>query len=352
MDQNKQGAFITSFLYFAAIAAICCISLKILLPILTPFITAFVIAAVLNPSVSIMEKCMGDRNKPAALVLFLFYGCISGVAALFGSRLLFSAQEQAKKLPGFYIQVVEPGLNQFLIFIEEYLPVHGTLISDLGQSLEHFMESAVGSMSSGMLSWGASLLSSFPALLLNLLIAIIASFFLTSDYRETVSFILRQFPEDKRALILAVYAITRKITLRLVKAYALLMLATFAQLLVGFTILGVPMKWTAACLITLVDILPVLGTGTVLLPWALIAWITGTKSQSLGLTCLYLLITVIRQILEPKVLGFQMGLSPVAVLMCIFAGGKLLGLPGIFLFPLGAAVVKELNDKGVIRLIK
>lgn len=352
MDLKKQGAFITSFLYYAAIAAICYILLKILLPMLAPFITAFVIAAVLNPPVSMMEERMGGRNKPAAIVLFLFYACIAGTAALFGSRLLFSAQEQAKKLPGFYSQVVEPGLVQFLAFTEKLFPVHGTVISALGQNLVYFMESAVGTMSSGALSWGASLLSSLPSVLLNLLIAVIASFFLTSDYRDTVSFVLRQFPEDKRALILAVYSSARKITLRLVKAYAFLMLITFAELLAGFTVLGVPMKWTAAGLITLVDILPVLGTGTVLLPWALIAWITGAESLGFGLACLYFLITVIRQALEPKILGLQMGLSPAAVLLCIFAGGKLLGLPGIFLFPIGAAVVKELNDEGMIRLIK
>lgn len=130
------------------------------------------------------------------------------------------------------------------------------------------------------------------------------------------------------------------------------MALTFAELSVGFLILGVPMGFTAACLITLVDILPVLGTGTVLLPWAFIAWTTGSRSLGIGLVCLYLLITVVRQSLEPKVVGLQMGLPPAAALLCMFVGGKVLGLPGIFLFPIGATVLFKLSGDGTIQLFK
>ena len=83
---------------------------------------------------------------------------------------------------------------------------------------------------------------------------------------------MRQIPEKQRAILTAACASIRDVTGRLVKAYALLMALTFAELSVGFLILGVPMGFTAACLITLVDILPVLGTGTILLPWAFVAW--------------------------------------------------------------------------------
>ena len=154
------------------------------------------------------------------------------------------------------------------------------------------------------------------------------------------------------SILTAAWASIRQVTGRLVKAYALLMALTFAELFVGFWVLGVPMGFTAACLITLVDILPVLGTGTVLLPWAFIAWTTGSGSLGIGLVCLYLLITVVRQTLEPKVVGLQMGLPPAAALLCMFVGGKVLGLAGIFLFPIGATVLFELSEDGTIQLFK
>ena len=95
------------------------------------------------------------------------------------------------------------------------------------------------------------------------------------------------------------------------------MLLTFTELYIGFLVLGIPAGFTLACITSLVDILPVLGTGTVLLPWAFIAWTTGSGSLAMGLVCLYLLIAVVRQTLEPKIIGHQMGLSPIATLLCI-----------------------------------
>ena len=154
------------------------------------------------------------------------------------------------------------------------------------------MENAAGALSSSLISYGASVLVGFPSLLVDILAAVIASIFLTGSYRQTASFLMRQIPDKQRSILTAAWASIRQVTGRLVKAYALLMALTFAELFVGFWVLGVPMGFTAACLITLVDILPVLGTGTVLLPWAFIAWTTGSGSLGIGLVCLYLLITV------------------------------------------------------------
>ena len=214
------------------------------------------------------------------------------------------------------------------------------------------MENAAGALSSSLIGYGASVLVGFPSLLVDILAAVIASFFLTGSYRQTVAFLMRQIPENQRAILTAACASIRDVTGRLVKAYALLMALTFAELSVGFLVLGVPMGFTAACLITLVDILPVLGTGTILLPWAFGAWTTGSRSLGIGLVCLYLLITVVRQSLEPKVVGLQMGLPPAAALLCMFVGGKVLGLPGIFLFPIGATVLFKLSGNGTIQLFK
>ena len=206
------------------------------------------------------------------------------------------------------------------------------------------MENASVGISSGLLGWGASAISGIPALVLDFIIAVIASFFLTGNYRETLDFLLYQIPEDRRQMLLQVLLHIRKVACRLLRAYALLMLLTFTELYIGFLVLGIPAGFTLACITTLVDILPVLGTGTVLLPWAFIAWTTGSGSLAMGLVCLYLLIAVVRQTLEPKIIGHQMGLSPIATLLCIFAGGKLLGLTGIFLFPIAATVLAELHS--------
>ena len=353
MDIQKRRTFIISFVYFSIIGVLCYILFKRLIPMLMPFIAALAIAAMLDPAVSLLEARMGrGKEQAAVVVLLVFYGCILGIIALAGSQAVTMIQEQGKKLPAFYSEVVEPGLSRFFSLLENSYPGHSSHISSLGSSLEHAMENAAGALFSSLIGWGASVIVGFPTLLVDLLVTVIASFFLTGSYRQVISFLLRQMPKDKRTMLIQAWTSARNVTGRLIRAYALLMSLTFAELYAGFYILGVPMAFTTACLITLVDILPVLGTGTILLPWALTAWVSGPKSLGFGLLCLYLLITVIRQSLEPKVIGLQMGLSPAATLLCIFAGGKLLGLPGIFLFPIAATVLVELDEAGVIHILK
>ena len=346
MDIQKRRTFIISFIYFGIIGMLCYIMLKKLVPILMPFIAALAIAAVLEPVVSSLSRRIGgSRKKAAVIVLLTFYGCIVAIAAVSGSQILSFLQEQAKNLPGFYSQALEPGLTRFFAMLEHSFPVHSIHISALGQNLEHFMENAALTLSSAVLGWGASFIGSLPSLFLDLFITVIASFFFIGRYREAAAFLLRYLPEDKRCLIQAICASAKEVTGRLLRAYAFLMLITFAELYSGFLVLGIPGRFTAACITALVDILPVLGTGTILLPWAFTAWAAGSGSLALGLVCLYLFILAVRQTLEPRIIGLQTGLSPAAALLCIFAGGKLFGLTGIFLFPIAAAVLKA-HTKG------
>lgn len=353
MNLQKRRSFIISFTYFTIIILMCYLLLTRLIPMLTPFIAALAIAALLEPLVAFLERHMkGGRAAAVPLSLFLFYGSIFSVLFLSGSRIMYLMQEQGKKLPRFYSQVVEPGLNRFFFLAEQNIPGGQLTISSLGHRLTQFMEAEMTALSGKLLGWGAGLLSGFPSLLVGLLAAVIASCFLTGNYRPAVAFFLGQLPEDSRRLMITVWSSVREVTVRLLKAYALLMVLTFTELYAGFWVLGIPMKGACAALVTLVDILPVLGTGTVLLPWAFVSWVIGSPSLALGLSCLYLLIAVIRQTLEPKIIGLQMGLPPAATLLCIFAGGKLLGLAGVFLFPVAATVVMELNGRGVIHILK
>ena len=139
---------------------------------------------------------------------------------------------------------------------------------------------------------------------------------------------------------------------RILRVYLLLMCITFVELFIGFKILRVDMAFFYAFLTAIVDILPVLGTGTVLIPWGIIACILGNMGMGVGILILYVIITAVRQFLEPKIIGQQVGLHPIVTLICIFAGGKFMGILGIFLFPIMATVLKKMNDEGTIHLWK
>ena len=136
----------------------------------------------------------------------------------------------------------------------------------------------------------------------------------------------------------------------IIKAYAILMGFTFIQLLTGFIVAGIDYPVLLALFISLIDILPVLGTGTVLIPWCIILFLSGNVKTGLCILILYVIITLTRQIAEPKVLGNSVGLHPLVTLISMYFGLKLIGVKGLFLFPLTMIIIKNLNDKGFIRL--
>jgi sporulation integral membrane protein YtvI len=139
---------------------------------------------------------------------------------------------------------------------------------------------------------------------------------------------------------------------KFIKAYTTLIIITFLELSLGFFILKVPNPFLAAAVVAFVDILPILGTGAVLLPWTIICFIFGNNAMGIGILILYIIITIVRQTLEPRVVGQQIGLHPVVTLICIFVGAQLLGVVGIFLLPVTATILKKLNDEGTIHLFR
>ena len=126
------------------------------------------------------------------------------------------------------------------------------------------------------------------------------------------------------------------------KAYLLIMLLTFCEVFVGLLIMRRRYAFILAFLIAVVDILPIFGAGTVIIPWAVFELITKDTRTGLGLLILYGVVTIIRQIAEPKIVGESLGIHPLATLVAMFAGLKLFGFVGVLFAPMVAIVVKEI----------
>ena len=125
------------------------------------------------------------------------------------------------------------------------------------------------------------------------------------------------------------------------KGYLIILGITFSELFLGFTVLKIKYVLLLAAVISLIDILPVLGTGTVLIPWAAVEFIMGNTAKGTSLAALYIVITVVRNFAEPKIIGKQMGIKPLFTLLAMFIGIKLFGLAGIFILPIMLIVVIE-----------
>ncbi len=113
----------------------------------------------------------------------------------------------------------------------------------------------------------------------------------------------------------------------------------------------IPYAMTVALVIAVLDILPILGTGSVLIPWGILAAVNGNFKMALGVVLLYLVITVVRNIIEPKLVGKQVGLHPVLTLAGMLLGLRFAGFIGMLGVPFLLAFIKKLNDKGMIHLL-
>lgn len=172
------------------------------------------------------------------------------------------------------------------------------------------------------------------------------------DFDAFSSFLLRQFPPKGWEILVTVKQYFVNTLFVVIRSYALIMTITFVELSIGLTIIGIPNSVLIALCIAVFDILPVLGTGGIMIPWTIIAFIQGDIQRAIGLLIIYVVVTIIRNILEPKIVGSQLGLYPVVTLMSMYVGTCLLGVVGLFGFPITLSLIKNLNDKGVIKIFK
>lgn len=165
-------------------------------------------------------------------------------------------------------------------------------------------------------------------------------------------FCLRQMSAGTKTVFLQIKEYIAGTLWVCVRSYALIMSITFVELSIGLTLIRIDHAILVAFVIAIFDILPVLGTGGIMIPWAILTAIQGNYPLALGLLVVYLVITVIRNIIEPKIVGSQLGLHPVVTLCSMFVGAQLFGVIGLFGFPIGLSLLRYLNDHGVVRLFR
>lgn len=197
-----------------------------------------------------------------------------------------------------------------------------------------------------------------PSAVLGIVIGIIAWILFAKDYRSVVNFIQLQLPDNKKNLLVEIKQVFSNTILKMVKAYLLIMFITFCELSLGFTILSIAgimsnsYIYLIALGICIFDILPVAGSGGILIPWAIVSLIMGNTAQAIGLIVIYVIITVVRQYIEPKIVGDSLGVNPLITLAGLYFGLKLFGVLGMFIVPILIMTIKAFNDTGRISLWK
>lgn len=357
IDQQKQQRFLVGIAFWAVILALIYLVFKHLIHLLMPFFLALIFAMVMRPVVRLLVKrCRFRQGFAAVLVTLLFFLTIGSLLILLMFELINGIGNVFSMLPALYRDTIEPGLQDIFVYLEEVadrfdLDVLETLESAVPEILSA-AGSAVSSLSGTVVSWVSSLVTKLPGFLVSLIICIIATFFMAVDYTRMVNVLMRQLPDRTREIVIGVRRSLSKVMLQYGRSYLLILTITFVELTIGMFLLRVKSPVLIAALIAVLDIFPILGTGTVLWPWAIISLVQGNLGRGIGLIVVYFAITIIRQVIEPRIVGKHVGLHPLITLMCMFVGSSLFGVLGLFGLPIMMAIVLELNDNDTIHLFK
>lgn len=357
MEIEKKRKFIINILYFAIILAIVWVILEWGLSLIMPFIIAFLISWALQRPIRFLSEKLRVHKKILAIFLVLLFYCTIGLLiALLIIKSFSAVGELIASLPTLYEAHINPLIGKIYDSLEssfirldpELMNALDTLIQDSAASIGEII-SGLSMTVAGAVSGAAS---SLPGFLIRLLLMVISTFFISMDYDRLMGFILRQFNDRTQELFFQIKKYIIGTLFVCIRSYALIMSITFVELSIGLHILRVENAFLIALLIAVFDILPVLGTGGIMIPWAIITFLLGNYSLAIGLAVLYVVITIIRNILEPKIVGGNIGLHPVVTLISLFVGAQLFGVVGLFGFPIFLSLLVNLNKNGTIHLFK
>lgn len=357
MAIEKRRRFIINFTYFLIIVLLVYASFKFAMPVLSPFVFALLFAYILNRPINFLSrKTRMPRVASSLIFVILFYVILGAIISFIGVEIVTAAARFINNLPGIYENTLLPELQLLLDSLDKFSrharPEFQALMVEIELQFMESLGSMVSNASIAALGFLSSLVTSVPGTVLDIIVMIISTFFLTIDYNKVYGFFLNQFSDRTRNIFAQVENYVVNTLFVCIKTYAIIMTITFIELSVGLTIIGINNPITVAACIAIFDIMPVLGTGGIMLPWVLISAIKGRFARALGLLCVYLFVTVVRNILEPKFVGGNLGIHPVLTLASMFAGASLFGVVGLFGFPIMLSLLRHLNENGTIELYK
>ena len=325
-----------------------------LVSLLMPFVLALVLAWLLNPVVRWLKNRLNISHKVISLaVLVLAFGTVGGLC--YG--LCWALVNQVISLFDNWQPILDSlmatvdNVGHWLDRLGDILP--NSLVAtgdDLVRALASWLESLdLSSQIAGLASWATGLVSGIPGFAVAVVAFLMASYFITSDYPRLRYLFTDQLPGNLRQFGSQVRRIFMEAFGGYLKSQLLLSLGVFAILTAGFLIIRQPYSLLLAFVLAVMDFIPIIGAGTVMVPWAAVDLITGDYRQTIELMVIWGAIVLFRQVGEPKILGGQTGLSPILSLVGIYAGMRLAGVLGMVVGPLLLLVCINLVKLGIFR---
>ncbi|MCL2406948.1 MAG: sporulation integral membrane protein YtvI [Defluviitaleaceae bacterium] len=343
--ENK--AFFDKLLILLAFYVIGYVFLVHLLAYVAPFVIGFLLSAIISPLVGFLQRKLKiARSITTILLISVIIALVAIAATALFNRIVMEAGNLAETLPTMmedvneFIHGMEDSFDRFLNFIPDgFAPDFNELIGG-----------AVASITAGLgdfvMAASVGFVRGIPLMLMSVFLCLISAFFFTKDKKLISESITKSLPPPLSARISAFRRGLLTAIGGYVRAQLTIMTVIFAISVLGLVILGHPYAVILGLVIALADTLPMIGTGLVFWPYAVISFISGNHSFAIGLLIINVVCFLARQLLEPKVLGQQIGLHPLLVLLGVYVGVNVFGFIGLFLGPLFMVMSKMILSQG------
>ena len=324
-----------------------------LLSLFAPFVAALVAAAGLNPPVKWLQRQLGlPRGGVTLVLLVVLFGLLGGGVALLvcaaGNELGTLVQNWDSLLAG-----LEGAMDQtealFARFLTLVPPQITQVVRDTGEELLAWLGQVVPSALTDLAALAGQKAMGVPSPVVALLMFVMATYFLTADYPYLRTRAIQGMDEGALRFLGQIRATALGAFGGYLRAQLLLTVGVFFILLAGFLITRQSYSLLLALGLALLDFIPIVGAGTVMVPWAVFTLFTGDHAMAIRLMVIWGLIAVFRRVMEPKFVGDQTGLSPVQSLVSIYVGMKLGGVAGMILGPILLLILLNLRGMGMFR---
>ncbi|MCS7463641.1 sporulation integral membrane protein YtvI [Paenibacillus doosanensis] len=319
-----------------------------------PFLLAMLVAIFLEPVVQWLIKLSKmDRAVAAVIVCTLFTGALLGFFSLVGFKMVSELIQFWKGAPDY--------LNDAKLFFdnttEKTRLFYNSLPEGIAEQLQDWIESGINTIAdnlkgilTAMSSYFLNAAKTIPNLFIFFVVFIIGLYLISISLPRLYRSLLNLFETKSQSKVTAVLKDLRRAVLGFIFAQVLISLLTYIVTLIGLLFLRVDYPLAVALLIVIVDILPILGTSAVLVPWALYSLLTGNMHLAVGLLILLVFIMIFRKLIEPKIIGDAVGINALAALMSMYVGFKLIGVIGLIFGPVLIIVYQALRRVGLLQI--
>lgn len=334
MNMEKKKEFLINAAYWALVLSLGYLACRYVIPVIVPFIIGTLVARLV---VEISRRVRCPKKWMRVLLTLLIYGGVGTLAGLAVVRLVDFLSGVVTWLPEVYEKKLLPlgeAASQVAdSWAEKLHPSMAGAVDFAGESLAGALKGLVSTLSSYAVSLMSGAARGLPRVLLGGLAMVFSTVFVSNDYEQLRNFAADRTPEKLKALLKQLKGYLTGTLLVVLRSYLLIMLLTFTELSILFSLFGIGDPLAKAAVIAVLDILPILGTGTVLIPWAAASLVLGNARLGVELLVIYGIVAVVRNYAEPRIVGAQLGLHPIISLISMFVGLRLFGFWGMLGLP-------------------